>query len=186
MGEGLIGVALPRRETVQPPAAPRYRWAPFHRLESRMLTRRTVQWPWIAILLALPVAVTPADTPNAADDPLLSLEAERFRLTAAADVEAVGRLLDDDLSYCHTTGRCETKAEYLANLRSGRTKYHKIDVLGSRVRHYGDIAILNGQISIDVEAGGQSVKGLKMSYTDVYRKTQGRWRMVAWHSSPLP
>jgi ketosteroid isomerase-like protein len=127
-----------------------------------------------------------ADTPKAASDAMIRLEAERFRMTAARDIEGVERMLDDELSYCHTTGRCETKDEYIANLRSGRTRYHKIDVLSSRVRYYGDIAILNGQISIDVEAGGQSVKGLRMSYTDVYRKTEGRWRMVAWHSSPLP
>ena len=151
-----------------------------------MLTRHTHQSLWIAILLALPAAGTMADTPKAPPDPMLAFEAERFRMTAARDIEGVERVLADDLSYCHTTGRCETKEEYIANLRSGRTRYHKIEVLDSRVRYYGDIAILNGRISIDVEAGGQSVKGLKMSYTDVYRRTEGRWLMIAWHSSPLP
>jgi ketosteroid isomerase-like protein len=155
-------------------------------MESGMLTRRTCQWPWIAILVALPSAITLADNPKAASDPMLAFEAERFRMTAARDIEGVERVLDDELSYCHTTGRCETKAEYMANLRSGRTRYDKIEVLSSRVRYYGDIAILNGQISIDVQAGGQTVKGLKMSYTDVYRRKEGRWLMVAWHSSPLP
>jgi len=151
-----------------------------------MRTRRTHPSLWIAILLALPAAGTLADTPKAAPDPMLSFEAERFRMTAARDIEGVERVLADELSYCHSTGRCETKAEYIANLRSGRTLYHKIEVLESRVRYYGDIAILNGRISIDVEAGGQSIKGLKMSYTDVYRRTEGRWLMIAWHSSPLP
>ncbi|MFZ4534648.1 MAG: nuclear transport factor 2 family protein [Alsobacter sp.] len=151
-----------------------------------MLTRRTYQLLWNAILCALPVVITVADSPKATPDPMLSLEAERFRMTAARDIAGVERVLDDELSYCHTTGRCETKAEYMANLRSGRTRYHKIEVLSSRVRYYGDVAVLNGQISIDVEAGGQSVKGLKMSYTDVYRRKEGRWLMVAWHSSPLP
>jgi ketosteroid isomerase-like protein len=151
-----------------------------------MPTTRTSRWPWIAILIAIPAALALADMPKPASDPMLSLEAERFRMTTARDIEGVERLLDDDLSYCHTTGRCETKAEYMANLRSGRTRYDKIEVLNSRVRHYGDIAILNGQISIDVQAGGQTVKGLKMSYTDVYRRTGGSWRMIAWHSSPLP
>ncbi len=139
-----------------------------------------------AMLLVLPFAIAVADSPKTATDSLLSLEAERFRMTAAGDTDGVDRVLDDQLSYCHSTGRCETKAEYMANLRSGRTRYHRIEVLSSRVRHYGDIAILNGQIVIDVEAGGQNVKGLKMSYTDVYRRKAGRWLMVAWHSSPLP
>jgi ketosteroid isomerase-like protein len=136
--------------------------------------------------LAFATILQAAESQKASTDPLLAMEAERFRLTEAGDVDAIEKMLDDELSYCHTTGRCESKAEYLANLRSGRTKYHKIEVVGSRVRHYGDLAILNGRITIDVEAGGQSVQGLKMSYTDVYRRVGNQWRMVAWHSSPLP
>jgi len=138
---------------------------------------------WLTMFATSAVA---AESKTVRPDPLLELEADRFRLTAAADVDAVEKLLDDDLTYCHTTGRCESKAEYLANLRSGRTKYHKIEVVSSAVRHYGDIAIVHGRITIDVEAGGQSVQGLKMSYTDVYRRVGDRWRMLAWHSSPLP
>ncbi len=150
-----------------------------------MTTKCLFALAWAATVLALPMR-TMADTPRMAADSLLTLEADRFRMTAARDIDGVDRLLDDELSYCHTTGRCETKAEYMANLKSGRTKYHKIDVLKSSVRRYGNIAILNGQIIIDVEAGGQQVKGLKMSYTDVYRRTRTGWRMIAWHSSPLP
>lgn len=136
--------------------------------------------------LTLSALLLAAESQKAATDPLLAIEAERFRLTEAGDVDAIEKMLDDELSYCHTTGRCESKAEYLANLRSGRTKYHKIEVVSSRVRNYGNLAILNGRITIDVEAGGQSVQGLKMSYTDVYRRVGNQWRMVAWHSSPLP
>lgn len=136
--------------------------------------------------LTLSALLLAAESQKAATDPLLAIEAERFRLTEAGDVDAIEKMLDDELSYCHTTGRCESKAEYLANLRSGRTKYHKIEVVSSRVRNYGNLAILNGRITIDVEAGGQSVQGLKMSYTDVYWRVGNQWRMVAWHSSPLP
>jgi hypothetical protein len=106
---------------------------------------------WLTLFATAAVA---AEGKTARPDPLLELEADRFRSTAA-DVDAVEKLLDDDLTYCHTTGRCESKAEYLANLRSGRTKYHKIEVVSSAVRRYGDIAIVNGRITIDVEAGGQ-------------------------------
>lgn len=150
-----------------------------------MTTKSLFAFICAATTFALP-AITLGDSPRPSADDLLTLEANRFRLTVARDIEAVDRLLDDELSYCHTTGKCETKAEYMANLKSGRTKYLRIDVLKSSVRRYGNVAILNGQISIDAEAGGQQVKGLKMSYTDVYRRTRTGWRMVAWHSSPLP
>lgn len=133
---------------------------------------------------ATPIAV--ADSPKLAADPLLTLEANRFRLTAAGDIDAVDKLLADDLSYCHSNGKCETKAEYVASLRSGTTRYRKLELLGARVRRHGDIAILNGRVRIDAEMDGAQLNGLQLSYTDIYRRERGAWRLIAWHSSRLP
>ena len=45
---------------------------------------------------------------------LLCLEQERCRAVSAGDVDALGRLLTDDLTHTHVTGRTEGKAAYLA------------------------------------------------------------------------
>jgi hypothetical protein len=45
---------------------------------------------------------------------LLRLEEERCRAVSAGDVDALGRLLTDDLTHTHVTGRTEDKEVYLA------------------------------------------------------------------------
>jgi ketosteroid isomerase-like protein len=146
---------------------------------------RLIRQTTLVACLALS-ALAAADGPQLAADPLLALEAERFRLTAAGNVDALATMLAEDLSYCHSNGKCESKAEYIGNLRSGSTRYRKLEMLGARVRRHGNIAIVNGRIRIDAEMAGTQVSGAQMAYTDVYRRERGAWRLIAWHSSRLP
>ena len=104
----------------------------------------------------------------------------------AADLAGLDFRLAEDLSYCHSNGKCESKSEYLASLRSGATKYRKMQLITARVRRYGDIAILNGQVRVDAEMAGTQLKDVQLAYTDVYRRERGRWRLIAWHSSRMP
>jgi ketosteroid isomerase-like protein len=144
-------------------------------------------YPLLAlVLIACSLPPVLAGGPKIASDELLTIESDRFRLAVAGDLTGLERRLADDLSYCHSNGKCETKAEYLANLRSGSTKYRNIELVGARVRRFGDIAVLNGRIRIDAEMAGAQVNGAQMVYTDVYRRERGRWRLIAWHSSRLP
>ena len=140
-----------------------------------------------ALLIAL-CALAPAlaGSPTLASDALLKIEADRFRATVAADLAGLDFRLAEDLSYCHSNGKCESKSEYLASLRSGSTKYQKMQLISARVRRYGDIAILNGQVRVDAEMAGTQLKDVQLAYTDVYRRERGRWRLIAWHSSRMP
>jgi ketosteroid isomerase-like protein len=139
-------------------------------------------------LLIVASALTPALalSPKLASDELLTIEADRLRSTVAGDFAALDFRLAEDLSYCHSNGKCETKAEYLGNLRSGSTRYRKLELVSARVRRYGDIAILNGQVRVDAEMAGNQLNGVQLAYTDVYRRERGRWRLIAWHSSRMP
>jgi ketosteroid isomerase-like protein len=139
-----------------------------------------------ALLIAIcTLAPTLAASPKLASDELLSIEADRFRSTVAGDAAALDFRLAEDLSYCHSNGKCETKAEYLGNLRSGSTRYRKLELVSARVRRYGEIAILNGQARVDADMAGNQVIA-QLAYTDVYRRERGRWRLIAWHSSRMP
>jgi ketosteroid isomerase-like protein len=140
----------------------------------------------LALLIGV-CALAPAlaASPKLASDELLSIEADRFRATVAGDFAALDFRLAEDLSYCHSTGKCETKAEYLGSLRSGSTRYRKLELVSARVRRYGEIAILNGQVRVDAEMAGNQVIA-RLAYTDVYRRERGRWRLIAWHSSRMP
>ena len=115
-------------------------------------------------------------------DEIIVLENRRTEAMTKQDSEALGEILADDLSYTHSTGRVETKSEFIASVASGRTKYNSIDVDDVKVRQYGDAAVVTGHAIFLVNANGQE-HTLNLRFTGVYAKRDNAWRMVAWQST---
>jgi ketosteroid isomerase-like protein len=113
------------------------------------------------------------------------LERARFAAMTRPDVNALEAMLADDLVYCHSDGQCETKVEFLETIRSERIRYRAIEVLELRPRVVGDAVVVHGSIAIDGVLGGQPRK-LRIVYTDVYARREGRWQLIAWQSTRLP
>ena len=124
------------------------------------------------------------ETPTS-DHPVL--EADRLRRNAclSADTNALEQFMSDECVYVHSSGAVETRAQMAERLRSGDLVYHALDVLQASVRDYGDVALVNGDVHIDVTTGG-SHKDFTSRYLQVWRMTNGRWQMISWQSTPLP
>jgi hypothetical protein len=120
----------------------------------------------------------------AADAPALEADRARFDAQVKGDVAALDRLLGSDLTYVHSSGALETKDVFLGGIKSGKYKYKAITAEDVAVRSYGDSAVLGGKATIDVAADGKDIH-VVVRYTDVWVKRDGRWQMVAWHSTRL-
>jgi hypothetical protein len=59
-------------------------------------------------------------------DVITQREAELYRAMLAFDYTALDGLLSDEVSYIHSTGVVEAKAEYFAALRQGLYEYADI------------------------------------------------------------
>ncbi len=114
-----------------------------------------------------------------------SLERQRFAAVVRADVATLGPWLAEDLSYCHSTGRCQTRQEFLDDIASGALRYRSIEVLETRPRAVGNTVVLNGRVALEVDLQGQPNR-LVLVYTDVYVRRDGRWQLAAWHSTRAP
>src|SRR3979409_1027845 len=113
-----------------------------HPRESKIMTR---------ILGALTLAVTigagayaqkSADA-TAAEIPTMEHQWNEAR--ARADVTTLERILVDDWTVTHANGTTDTKARYLADLRSGARKFSgAVTVSDFVVRVYSDTAVASG------------------------------------------
>ena len=112
------------------------------------------------------------------------VELARFEAQVKGDINKVKLFLADELKYTHTTGKTETKEEFLTALSSG-LKYLAIEPSQLEVKVYGQTAVITGQAAIKVESNGQQFS-FKIKYTDVYVLREKRWQMVAWQSTRLP
>ena len=58
-------------------------------------------------------------------------------------------MLHDELLYTHSSGLADTKATWLACLRSGKTKYKSAACSDRKVRLAGDTALVTGRAAIE-------------------------------------
>jgi hypothetical protein len=123
----------------------------------------------------------------ASGDPLkevAALEKARFKAQIAMDVPALRPMLADDLYYCHSTGVCQNKEEFIGFVTSGTNKYVAMDVISMKPRLVDGAVVVNGKLDIRVISNGkeQHFQGI---YMDVYAKRDGRWQLVTWQSTQV-
>ena len=102
---------------------------------------------------------------------------------AHADVTSLDRLLADGWTVVHGDGTINTKAEYLADLKSGARKFDgAVVVRDFSVRVYGDTAIAAGTSESKVTIDGRP-QGGSLRFTRIYVRREGRWIMIASHAT---
>ena len=105
---------------------------------------------------------------------------------AHGDVATLDRMLADGWTVVHGDGTMNTKAEYLADLKSGARKFDGgVEISDFSVRVYGDTAIAAGKSESKVTINGQP-QGGSLRFTRVYVKRDGRWIMIATHATRRP
>jgi uncharacterized protein (TIGR02246 family) len=109
----------------------------------------------------------------------------RMAATIAADLTGLAAMMTDDLTYTHSSGVTETRAEFLAALKSGKYVYREIAPRDRRIRVHGDAAIVSGPCHVVIEPGGKRTE-IDLYFTELYVKESGQWRMALWQSTRLP
>ena len=124
-------------------------------------------------------------TTQQAEQEIRLRETRRFEAMVRADLATLDEILADDLTYTHASGAHESKAQFIANLKSGQVKYESLTPEDTHIRLYGSAGVVTGMARVTVQVGGER-KSFRLRYTDVYVKADGRWRMIAWQATRLP
>jgi hypothetical protein len=101
------------------------------------------------------------------------------------DLTALDTLLGPELSYIHSDGVLESKAQFLATLRTGRLRYQAIEPGDLKTRLYGDVGVVTGRSRMGVIAGSELLQ-FSVRFTAIYRHTAKSWVLVAWQATRLP
>lgn len=136
------------------------------------------------VVAAMVVAVCPALAQTAkGEQEIRAMEKLWNESRVRADVAALDRLLADGWTVTHGDGTINTKAEYLADLKSGARKFFA-DVKQDdfAVRIYGDTAVAAGLSDSKVEYKSKPSGGA-LRFTRVYVKRDGRWLMIVSHAT---
>ncbi len=109
----------------------------------------------LCVLWPLPSA---AQVDSASIRQVLAIEDRRFAAMVHADTGALTLLLAPNLTYAHTDGVQNTRAEFLQLLGSGTLRCASIAPEAREVRVLGSSAVVTGRSAMRVEAEGQSAR----------------------------
>ena len=118
-------------------------------------------------------------------DEVLAAEDARLAAIDERNFDALERLIADDLSYVHSdTGEYQDKPALLERLRDSPRSYKR---RGLRVRLYGDVAVMTGEIDITIDAleGVADERHVFSFATQVWIHRDDRWQMVVFQATML-
>jgi ketosteroid isomerase-like protein len=137
-------------------------------------------WVSAAALLQAPGAVPSRESADVAE--LTRLETVWNEAHLHGDAETLDRLWADDLVITVPNMPVMAKADVLGMWRSGRVKIQRYETSDTRIRVYGDAAVVTGRVKRTRDFNGRTVDD-DWRFTKVYVRRAGGWQVVAFHAS---
>jgi ketosteroid isomerase-like protein len=105
---------------------------------------------------------------------------EQLRLQAmlARDALTLANLLDDNLTYVHSTGAIMSKDDYLAHVADPTFRYVAASSEPKATHLLGDCAILIASVTATIEKDGHQI-ALALTTQSAWRRTGDGWRLIA-------
>ena len=139
--------------------------------------------PFVCLTTLAIGAAVPA---NETGQVIRDLEEELSDAVVAGDAAVFDRLLADDFTHTSHSGRFRNKAEWMADLRRGATKYTTFKTDDMSVRVYGDTAVVTGRSTpTGTNSRGEPIEG-QYRYLRVWVKHDGNWQVVAFQGTRIP
>ena len=113
-----------------------------------------------------------------------ALEREWAQACVQADLAKLEQILSDDLTYTHSSGQTQTKAEFIATVREGKTRYRSLEFLQSNVRLYGNSAVSNSEVRVNLTIDGKDVS-VHPRFLHVWVKQNGHWQLAAHQGTKI-
>lgn len=144
-------------------------------------------------LLPLPVLAqvgtpAPATEVRYSKDEQAVLAAHETRRQAVLnnDFPVLEKVLSDRLAYIHSSGTVDTKAAFLTALKSGASRYERLDLRNTEVHYGAKLSVVAGEITIQLKTPDRTIL-LAAYYTAIYtRDKKNGWQLHRWQTTRLP
>ena len=100
----------------------------------------------------------------------------------AADKSGLDKVTAAELSYGHSSGRLESKAEFIEAIVSGKSGFSAIELAGQTVNVVDKIAIVRHTFNATRRKQGDQVKLYNLT---IWMQQQDQWKMLARQAAKL-
>jgi hypothetical protein len=98
---------------------------------------------------------------------------------------ALGKLTAEELSYGHSSGKIQDKAQFIESLTSAASDFVSIDLTEQTINISGNTAIVRHILSGNTNDGGKPGT-VKLGVLTIWQKQKGQWRLLARQAFKLP
>jgi ketosteroid isomerase-like protein len=139
---------------------------------------RTLALSTVVVALALLTNVQLVAA-QSSDEAAVAQAVEAYRKAMlAADRSQLEAICADQLSYGHSAGRIETKAQFIDGAVSGRSTWKFITLTDHSNQIVGNNAIVRHIFTGENESAGKT-NAIKIGILMVWQKQDGRWKLLA-------
>lgn len=132
---------------------------------------------------SVPAASSPASSATAEADVKKAVKDVETAL-AKNDADALDKIYAPDYSLVNPDGSTSTRAERLASIKSGETKYESFSYSDITVTPYGDTAVVRAIANIKGTNKGKPLDG-KLRVVTVWVKGKDGWRQVSGQATQI-
>ena len=131
-----------------------------------------------------PPAVASKSADASVEQTLTKIEHDALAAILKRDVAAFGKVFADEAVLTTPDGSLQTKAQLLADLKSGDLVLESSTISDMKVRAYGDAAVVTYITTDKGKYKKQDISG-RYRWTDVFVRRGGSWQLVAGQGTPI-
>ncbi len=129
---------------------------------------------------------TPPGTPGEIKNALIQIEREIGRANLDCDYRYFDRIEAEDFIFTDAVGGVTGKKQDMAGEKDCRKSDGTYEVDEPEVRLYGNTAVVTGRVTTTSKNKEDKLVVRRSRFTDVFVWRDGRWQLVAGHSSRIP
>ena len=144
-----------------------------------VISRRGLGWVSAGAVFMATLGRTSKSAAQSSEEAALGQAVEGFRKAMlAADRAQFEALCAEELSYGHSAGRLETKAQFITASTSGRSVWKFITLSDPTVRVVGHNGIVRHVLTGETESEGKT-NAIKIGILMVWLKQDTSWKLLA-------
>jgi ketosteroid isomerase-like protein len=93
------------------------------------------------------------------------------------DIKALSALTSDKVTYGHSSGKIQNKAEFIADIETGRSGFKTLQMLNQKITLDGDIALVRNHFSAQAVNSGVEVP-TEIENFQIWQKQHGHWLLI--------
>ena len=128
-----------------------------------------------------PAFAAPPSDPAAEKEVMAAMQTWRTAMMKK-DGAALAKLYHEDLSFGHSSGIVENKAEAVNHMVTTKVDYAAVDLIETKIKVQGNLALVNGRVNYKQVTDGKTTD-IKLHVLHVWVKTPQGWQMIGRQST---